>query len=75
MKVSADPLRDVQSDTPVAICENPKCQGEVYSGECRFPWEGKKICLDCFKAAVTAMLDSNPCQLAYELGLDVIRYA
>ena len=66
------PLRDAQQEAPAGYCE--KCEGEVWRGESRFLWEGKWLCPDCFRSAVTNMLDQAPWQLAMELGLDVERY-
>lgn len=63
------PLRDVQDEAPATRC--PKCDGEVWPGEAMFNWNGEgMICLDCFKAAVSALLDSNPCLVAAEIGVE-----
>lgn len=63
-----DPLRDLQEEAPAAACE--RCRGEVYSGETMYLWEGEWLCSDCFKAAVEAMLEGCPSQVALEMGLD-----
>lgn len=64
-----DPLRDAQNENPVAHC--PKCGGEVWTGEPMFDWNEKGyICLDCFKSAVFALLDSDPRLAAAEMGVD-----
>lgn len=64
-----DPLRDVQQDAPLCECE--MCRGEMWSGEKRFHWTGKRICLDCFKEEVTDWLNKAPIEVAYALNLDV----
>lgn len=67
--ISIYPLRDPQDESPAAIC--PKCGGEVWTGEPMFDWNEKGyICLDCFKSAVFALLDSEPRLAAAEMGVD-----
>lgn len=64
-----DPLRDAQNENPVAHC--PKCGGEVWAGEPMFNWDSKGyVCLDCFKSAISALLDSDPRLAAAEMGVD-----
>ena len=59
----------MQDITPRAYC--PKCGGEVWAGEPMFDWnEEGYICLDCFKSAVYALLDSDPRLAAAEMGVD-----
>lgn len=72
MKFVHPPIRDAQEETAVATCQ--RCHGEIYRDEATYIWEGKEICLDCLKAAITAMLEDNPVQLANEIGLEVTRY-
>ena len=63
---------DAQDRTPVTHCE--KCKGEIWRDEPIFKWDGKWVCLDCFKAAVGAPLEDDPILLAYEMQLEVVRY-
>lgn len=63
---------DPQARAPVSICE--QCKGEIWHDEPIFKWDGKWVCLDCFKAAVGALLEDDPVLLAYELQLEVVRY-
>ena len=61
-------LKDRQAEPPAAYCR--QCGGEVYAGERLYIWEGRRLCSDCFRAALNAAdLD----QLALELGLEVER--
>lgn len=62
------PLRDSQEDRPVCLC--PKCGGEVYHGEKLFEWDGRKVCLDCFKHEVVSWLENFPEQVADALCFD-----
>ena len=62
-------LQDSQDKLPSAICQC--CEGEVWPYEVMFHWEGKWICLHCFKAAVNAILDDNPRQVALEMMLEM----
>ena len=67
--ISIYPLRDPQEEKPTDRC--PKCGGEVWTGEPMFDWNEKGyICLDCFKSAVFALLDSDPRLAAAEMGVD-----
>lgn len=67
--ISLYPLRDPQEEKPADRC--PKCGGEVWAGEPMFDWNEKGyICLDCFKSAVFALLDSDPRLAAAEMGVD-----
>lgn len=63
---------DVQQRPPVAICR--QCQGEIWHNEAVFNWNGRWMCLDCFKDHVRAMLEDDPTLLALEMGVDVERY-
>lgn len=65
-------FRDNQSEAPVSYCE--KCSGEIYSGGIRFSWGGKKLCPECFRCSVRAVLWESPEQVAYEMGVEVERY-
>ena len=56
------PLRDIQNDEPAARCE--KCLGEVYAEETMFEWDGRDICVDCFKENVRLWLELSPQQVA-----------
>ena len=67
-----NPLRDIQMEAPAAFCE--KCRQEVYHGEARYQWEGRWLCPDCFRAAVSKALEEYPEQVAREMGLEVERY-
>ena len=62
------PLRDSQEDRPLCRCQ--KCGGEVYAGETLFEWEGKKVCVDCFRYAMGVWLKDCPEQVADALGFD-----
>ena len=61
-----DPLRDVQDEAAVLRCD--KCLGEVYREEPVFAWDGKTICVDCFKEKVVQWLKNSPTQVADALG-------
>ena len=65
------PLRDVQEDSPVCLCQ--KCGGEVYAGETLFEWSGKRVCVDCFKRQVSLWLELSPEQVANAMGFDFYR--
>lgn len=54
---------DAQARPPVSHCG--RCDGEVWSDEPIFQWDGQWICLDCFKDAIKAMLEDDPVLLAY----------
>lgn len=71
MCVNGNPLRDVQDEAPVCTAD---CGHEIYPGECRFTWEGRWLCPDCFKEAVEQAVRSDPAQVALEMGLGVERY-
>lgn len=62
------PLRDTQTENPEALCED--CQGEVYSGEHLYLWEGKRICSDCLSSKINRLLRDSPLLLAHEMNLD-----
>lgn len=67
--INTDPLRDAQQEQPVSRC--PKCDGEMWVGEPMFDWNGEGyICLECFKSAVSALLDSYPRLAAAEMGVE-----
>lgn len=72
--LNLNPYTDKQEEAPAAYCENPLCQQEVYHGEARFQWEGRWLCPDCFRAAVSKALRECPEQVALEMGLEVERY-
>jgi len=61
-------LSDRQKDMPVCLCG--RCKGEVYSGENMFRWERQRICADCFKNAVTMLLNDAPLEIAGELSVE-----
>ena len=70
---------DAQDRPPVTTCA--KCQGEIWHDEPIFQWEGRWICLECFKKAVHAMLEragamleNDQVMLAYEMQIEVKRY-
>ena len=63
-----NPLRDIQQDSPACYCK--RCGGEVYSGETLYTWEDKRICSDCFEAAVTAWLKEAPGEVAMALDIE-----
>ena len=68
MKELRLPLRDRQGEKAVLYCA--ACGGEVYRGEPVFDWEGRRLCVDCFKTRVDAWLESSPVQVAAALGFD-----
>ena len=72
--LNLNPCPDRQQEPPAAHCENHHCQQEVYHGEARFQWDGRMLCPDCFRAAVTKALRDSPEQVALEMGLEVERY-
>lgn len=63
---------DAQDRPAVAFCESRQC--EIWHDEPVFLWEGKWICLDCFKDRIGALLEDNPVQLANEMNIEVMRY-
>lgn len=65
------PWTDRQDSSPAGAC--PRCGGEVWSGEILYRWEGRPVCEDCLKAAVSALLEEDPRQVALEMGLDMER--
>ncbi len=64
------PLRDRQQDNVVCWCR--RCSGEVYEDETLYIWEGKRICVDCFKSVVTAWVEEAPCEVAAALDIDTV---
>lgn len=63
---------DAQGRPPVATCSS--CRGEIWHGEPIFCWDGKWVCLDCFRDKVKSRLEDDPVLLAYEMQLEVVRY-
>lgn len=65
-------LRQVHADRqdcgPVCLCG--RCAGEMYDGECGYLWEGRQVCVDCFKAVVTAWLEEAVQEVACALGVE-----
>ena len=70
MYVNPNPLRDPQDAPPAAWGD---CGHEIWPGECRFRWESRWLCPDCFRAAVRRALEEDPAQVALEMQLDVER--
>lgn len=65
----ADPLRDAQDEAPAEYC--PRCGGEMWPEEVTYNWEGRGfICPDCFKDAVSDLLEQDPRLVALEMGVD-----
>ena len=64
-------MDDAQDRPSVSKCQ--QCKGEMWHGEPLFCWDGKWVCLECFKDHVKAMLDRDPSLLALEMGVDVER--
>ena len=62
------PQSDPQMELPICLCG--RCKGEVYSGECIFRWERQRICVDCFKGVITALLNDAPLEIAGELSVE-----
>lgn len=62
------PLRDAQDESPACYCG--KCGGEVYLGEKLFEWDGKMVCVDCFKGEMCSWLDRSPEQVADALNFE-----
>jgi len=56
---------DAQARPPVSHCG--RCDGEVWSDEPIFQWDG-------FKDSIKAMLEDDPVLLAYEMQVEVVRY-
>lgn len=63
---------DAQARPPVTSCG--ECLGEIWHDEPVFCWEGKQICLDCFKGHIQALLEDDPVMLAYAMNIEVERY-
>ena len=61
-------LKDPQDEAPVCHC--PSCLGEIYHGEDRFEWEGKMVCVDCFRDGISTLLAHSPHQIALIMGCD-----
>lgn len=61
-------LRDSQEEAPAFFCGS--CNGEVYHGELTVLWDGKRLCMDCFKARVKEWLERSPAQVADALGFE-----
>ena len=62
------PLSDGQASDPVRICG--VCGGEMYAGENLYLWEEQLMCVDCFKAAVSAWLEEAAEEAAQALGVE-----
>ena len=64
-----DPLRDMQDEAPAGVC--PRCGGEIWPGETAYNRESAGfICSDCFKAAVSKLMEQDPKLVAVEMGVD-----
>lgn len=61
-------LADGQACVPVCLCR--RCGGEMYPGETVFRWEGRLVCVDCFKTAVTVWLEEAAREAAQALGVE-----
>ena len=64
-------LRDAQQEEPVMHCQGRGC--EIWRDEPIFAWEGKRLCLDCFKDVVESLLEDDPVMLANMMQVDVER--
>ncbi len=64
------PLRDSQQGSVVCWCR--RCGGEVYEDETLYIWEGKRICVDCFKSVVTAWVEEAPGEVAAILDVSTV---
>ncbi len=64
------PLRDSQQANVVCWCR--RCNGEVYEDETLYIWEGKRICVDCFKAKITSWMEEAPGEVAAALDIDTV---
>ena len=62
------PLSDRQASEPERLCEG--CGGEMYAGENLYLWEDRTMCVDCFKAAVSAWLEEAAEEAAQALGVE-----
>ena len=63
------PIYDSQAEEPVCHCG--RCRGEVYSGETMFRWDGKLICVDCFKSIISDWVEEQPVLVAFALNTDM----
>ena len=62
------PVEDGQECVPAGVCM--RCAGEIYPGETVFAWEGRRVCVDCFRAKVSALLKEAPKEVAQMLGVE-----
>ncbi len=63
--------RDPQAAEPAAHCE--RCQGEVYSGETLYRWEGQMVCAGCLRREVERLMPDNLPLLAALMSLETER--
>lgn len=62
------PIEDGQGYVPAGVCM--RCAGEIYPGETVFVWEERRVCVDCFRAKVSALLNEAPGEVAQMLGVE-----
>lgn len=63
------PLSDPQEEAPA--CECAKCRQGVYHGETMFEWEGKMICVECFKSIIVSWVEEQPVLVAFALNTEM----
>jgi len=59
---------DVQAAGPVCLCQ--RCGGELYGGETSYFWDGRQMCMDCFRWSVTAWVNEAAQEAAQALGVE-----
>lgn len=64
-----EPALEPNEDDPVCLCG--KCQQEVYRGEALFTWKGRKVCPDCFRAALVEWMEGSLSTLADALMVEM----
>lgn len=59
---------DAQTFSPACLCR--RCGGELYPGETAYLWDGRQMCIDCFRWSVTAWLNEAAPEAAQALGVE-----
>lgn len=62
-----DPPMDPFAPFIVGYCF--RCKGEIYQGEPTIIEDGKRMCVDCFRANVESILRCSPAILAECMGM------
>lgn len=61
-------MKRLRKGEPATVAD---CGHDLWKGDFMAEWEGKMLCPDCWKAAVSKMLKESPTQIAIEMGLDL----